>query len=78
MDPSSPWLLSRQALSPPARALLGIFALLPLWGVCDLVIRPWPAALSLAGVLILPIALGALGLAGVLGAAAILAPVREL
>lgn len=74
----APWLLSREALSPLERALFGLFAFVPPWGAWDLAIRSWPAAAGLAGLLILPVAAGALILAGILGAAAILAPSREV
>ena len=73
-----PWLLSRERLAPAERTLLGAFGLVPLWAVWDLVIRPWPAVLSLAALLIVPIVIGALTVGGVFLAAAVLAPEREI
>ena len=77
-NPNGPWLLRREILSPLERALLGAFALVPLLAIWDLVIRPWPAILTLFGLLTLPIVLGAAAISVALGAAAVLAPEREI
>lgn len=73
-----PWLMTRETLGPLERVLLGTFGLAPLWGVWDLVVRPWPMALTLAGLPLLAMGLVALALAGVLLAAALLGPEREV
>ncbi|EYD77632.1 hypothetical protein Rumeso_00798 [Rubellimicrobium mesophilum DSM 19309] len=73
------WLLSRQTLNPVERALFGLFAPVPLMAVRELAIEPWPAILSVAGLLILgPIVLGAATISVLLAAAALLGPEREI
>ncbi|HVG47742.1 MAG TPA: hypothetical protein VM899_06350 [Rubellimicrobium sp.] len=76
--PDGPWLLSRERLTPLERTLFGAFSLVPLLAVRDLVIRPWPAILSWAGLLIAPIVLGALSVSALFAAAAVFAPERDI
>jgi hypothetical protein len=78
MSDALPWLVSRESLRPFERVLLGLFGIAPLWGFWELVIRPWPAAASLAGLPLLGMGLVALALAGILLAAALLGPEREV
>lgn len=73
-----PWLIGRETLGPLERVLLGLVGLAPLWGVWDLVVRPWPLALTLAGLPFLAMGLVALALAAILLAAALLGPEREV
>ena len=73
-----PWLISRESLAPMERVLLGAVGLAPLWGFWDLVVRPWPMALTLAGLPSLTMGLVALALAGVVLAAALFGPEREV
>ena len=73
-----PWLISRESLGPLERVLLGAVGLAPLWGFWDLVVRPWPMALTLAGLPALAMGLVALALAGVVLAAALFGPEREV
>ncbi|TNC74639.1 hypothetical protein [Rubellimicrobium roseum] len=76
--PDRPWLLTREAPEPLPRVLMGLFGLPPLWGAWDLVVRPWPAALTAAGLPALLMGLVALGLGTALLGAALLAPEREV
>ncbi len=78
LRPDGPWLLIRERLTTLERALFGAAALVPWLAVRDLVIRPWPAIVSLAGLFILPIVLGALAVSAIFAAAAILAPERDI
>ena len=73
-----PWLIGRETLGPLERVLLGAVGLAPLWGFWDLVVRPWPMALTLAGLPLLAMGLVALVLAAILLAAALLGPEREV
>ena len=73
-----PWLIGRETLGPLERVLLGVAGLAPLWGFWDLVVRPSPLALTLAGLPFLAMGLVALALAGVFLAAALLGPEREV
>ena len=73
-----PWLIGRETLGPLERVLLGVAGLAPLYGFWDLVVRPWPIGLTLAGLPFLAMGLVALALAGILLAAALLGPEREV
>jgi hypothetical protein len=73
-----PWLIGREILGPLERILLGLAGLAPLWGFWDLVVRPWPTALTVAGLPFLAMGIAALALAGVFFAAAFLGPEREV
>ncbi|CAA9414895.1 MAG: hypothetical protein AVDCRST_MAG15-1822 [uncultured Rubellimicrobium sp.] len=72
------WLIGRETLGPLERVLIGMVGLAPLWGARDLVVRPWPVALTLAGLPFLTIGLVALAMTGVFFAAAVLGPEREV
>jgi len=65
-----PWVLIRERPGRAECSILGLSGLVPLWGFWDLVVQPWPAALSLMGLplLLMGLAASALGLLFVVGA----------
>ena len=78
MTSSEPWLLAQETPGALERSILGLFALVPLWGFWDLVVQPWPAALRPSGLPLLFMGLVALVLGLLFLAGAILPLDREI
>ncbi len=68
------WTLAETETAPATRVILGLAATVPLIGFWELVVRPWPAALSPLGLPLLIMGLVALWIGLLLAGAAILAP----